>query len=126
METTTGYEELSKDIVIYRGFLTLNEQKEMINDIPKYFQLLDENNEYNYPDNKGNKKGRCFSKIEYCPPSVISKLEEIKRVIEEKNKVFVYPAFTHACTGKRISVINRHDMAPYALILLSSFSMFFY
>lgn len=90
-----GYEELSKDISIYRGFLTKDEQLEMINEIPDYFNILDENGEYNYPDNRGNKKGRCFRKISDCPPSVLQKVKEMKNVMEEKNKVFVYPDFTH-------------------------------
>lgn len=89
------YEELSTDISIFRGFLTLDEQIEMIKEIPNYFQLKDENDEYNYPDNKGNKKGRCFRRIEDCPPCVINKTKEMKSVIEENNKVYVYKDFTH-------------------------------
>ena len=90
-----GYEEISKDISIYRGFLARDEQLEMINEIPQYFNILDENGGYNYPDNRGNKKGRCFRKISDFPPSVLQKVKEMKSVTEEKNKVFVYPDFTH-------------------------------
>ena len=91
----TGYSELSPNVSIYRGFLTYNEQIQMIKDIPKYFELVDQNGEYNYPDNKGNRKGRCFRMIEECPPCVINKINEIKRVMEGENKVFVYSDFTH-------------------------------
>ena len=90
-----AYEELSKDISIYREFLTLNEQLEMIEEIPNHFALVDKNGDYNYPDRRGNKKGRCFRKIADCPPSVLKKIKEMKRVMEEKNEVFAYPDFTH-------------------------------
>ena len=68
--TTTGYEELSRDISIYRGFLSNKEQLEIISEIPHSFSLFDEQGEYNYPDNNGNKKGRCFRRIEDCPLSL--------------------------------------------------------
>jgi hypothetical protein len=101
-----AYQELSKDISIYRGFLTLNEQLEMIQEIPHYFNLFDENGDYNYPDRRGNKKGRCFRKIADCPPSVLKKTKEIKRVMEEKNQVFVYPDFTHVLLNAYPSAIG--------------------
>jgi len=95
MESATGYEELSKDISIYRGFLTMDEQLQMINEISPCFELFDKNGEYNYPDNKGNKKGRCFRKIDECPASMLAKTKEIKRVMEERSATFVYKDFTH-------------------------------
>ncbi len=134
----SGYQELSKDISIYRGFLTLNEQLEIIQEIPAYFSLFDEDGEYNYPDNKGNKKGRCFRKIEDCGPSINRKTKEIKQVMEEKNATFVYPDFTHVLLNTYPSSIGMswhqddvgsHDgdaLAPVYTLSLGNSAIFIY
>jgi alkylated DNA repair dioxygenase AlkB len=103
---TTGYEELSKDIAIYRGFLTLAEQLEIIQEIPYHFELFDKNGNYNYPDNRGNLKGRCFRKIEDCGPSINKKTKEMKRIMEEKNEIFTYPDFTHVLLNTYPSTVG--------------------
>ncbi len=132
------YEELSKDISIYRGFITLEQQLEIINDIPTYFSLYDENKEYNYPDNKGNKKGRCFRKIVDCPSSILNKTEAMKRIMEEKNKNFTYPDFTHVLLNAYPSSIGMawhqddigsHDgdeKAPVYTLSLGNSAIFIY
>lgn len=135
---TSKCEELSRDIFICREFLTRDEQLEIIGEIPKYFSLFDENGEYNYPDRRGNRKGRCFRRINDCPDSVFKKTQEMKRLMEEKNKTFVYQDFTHVLLNAYPSSIGmdwhqddvgHHDgdeNAPVYTLSLGNSAIFIY
>ena len=88
-------EELHQDIILYRGFLNEEEQSLWLTTFLSTFQFKDSDGVWNYPDNKGNLKGRCFRRIEDCPSFILEKLPQMKSSIESVAPSLTYPLFTH-------------------------------
>jgi alkylated DNA repair dioxygenase AlkB len=84
---------LCDGIVLYRNILSLGEQLKFI----KIIQDL-KLDELNYPDKRGNPKGRSYNKITDFPDDFNNKINEIKQIIEAEYDQFKYNDFTHILT----------------------------
>ncbi len=90
---------LEDGLVLCRQFLTLVEQIALLKTM-KEFELKDSEGEWNYPDNIGNKKGRCFSSLDGVSHIIQNTGVEAKRLIDQVQEAIgklVMPTIGRVC-----------------------------
>jgi alkylated DNA repair dioxygenase AlkB len=116
MDEPLGYEELEEGLVIYRGFLKLDEQLLLLKMMPS-LRLKDSHGEWNTSDNRGNKRGRSYSRINDLPPEIKEIGQRAKDTIETMNEKFKYEEFSHllvnAYPGKSGMAWHQDDIGKH-------------
>lgn len=137
MEKEADIQVLEEGLVLCRGFLSTEQHIDLLK-MMKDFELKDSNGEWNYPDNFGNKKGRCFSSLCEVSQVIQDVAVEAKRLIENFSPIFTYEAFTHLLINAYPSSngmawhkddIGRHDGdkdAPVYSLSLGNDALFYY
>lgn len=94
MEDSPGYKELEDGLVIYRSFLSLDEQLLLLK-MMSSLRLKDSQGEWNTSDNRGNRRGRSYDRINDLPTEIKEIGQRAKDTIETMNEKFKYEEFSH-------------------------------